>query len=381
MYKGRVEGIVTGGAGIIRHEGKSVFIESTAPGDLAVFRIKNDHRSWAEGELLELLEKSPLRTEPVCPLYGSCGGCSLQHLGYESQITAKAGILKDTFARIGGINSLPEIRIRRSAPYGYRNRFRFHTAGEGIGFKKRKSSGIAVAADCPVAEKGIRNALKEGELLPPPGRTSFSVYSRGKTFLCEGCTEKGSVSILGKELAMDVKVFFQSNAEMLELLITDLLAAASDADRNFPMADVYCGVGTFASFLGEGPPTGIDLVEANKAALGIAKENMPPGCNVRYHALSDTDWVKSLAGKPRAKGKSWGFMVLDPPREGLSRLFREWLALNGPELAAYVSCDPATLARDSKILVNGAYSLKELAMYDFYPQTGHIESLALFNRK
>ena len=398
IYTVRVDRIAAGGAGIARFEspvnherpsagnqsGKSIFIELSAPGDLVKCRIKKEHKNWAEAELLEILEPSSLRITPVCPLYGRCGGCSLQHLNYEAQIDAKTTILSDSFKRIGHINP-PAIRIRSASPFEYRNRVQFHKINESqLGFKERKSSRLVALEDCPVAESGIRKALKEGKLAPPSGKERFTVYSHLNTFLSEGRQDKGRVSILGKELMMDVRLFFQSNAAMLELLITDLISAASGADQKLPLADIYCGVGTFASFLGSESRQlsfkEIDLVEENKSSLALARENMPAGKKVNCYALSDTMWVKTLKESGSSKPGTWGFMVLDPPREGLSAPLREWLAASGPELAAYVSCDPATLARDSKVLVEGGYMLKELTLYDFYPQTAHIESLAIFSR-
>jgi 23S rRNA (uracil1939-C5)-methyltransferase len=374
IFGARVERIASGGAGIAAHEGKRVFVEFAAPGELVRCQIKKDHKTWAEAEILEILEPSPQRVEPVCPLYGRCGGCTLQHLSYEAQIAAKTAILREAFSRIGGIVQ-NGIRLRKSAPFEYRNRLQFHrTACNHPGFKERKSSGLVVLDECPVADNGIREALREGKLLPPPDRERFSVFSSRNTFLCEGGTERGRVSILDRELAMDVRVFFQSNAAMLEPLVVDLIAAASKADRALPLADIYCGVGTFASFLG-GEFSKIDLVEENKTSLELARENMPAGKKVNYHALTDTAWSKT-----QKKKRAWGFMVLDPPRKGLSLTMREFLAWSGPELLAYVSCDPATLARDSRFLLEGGYALKELTMYDFYPQTAHIESLAVFSR-
>jgi 23S rRNA (uracil1939-C5)-methyltransferase len=374
IFSARVERIAAGGAGIAAHEGKRVFVEFAAPGDLVRCQIKKDHKTWAEAEILEILEASPQRAEAVCPLYGRCGGCTLQHLVYEAQIEAKTEILRETFSRIGGIVQ-NEIRLRKAAPFEYRNRMQFHrTACNHLGLKEKKSSGLVVIDDCPVADNGIREALREGKLLPPPGKERFAVFSSKKTFLCEGETERGRVSILDRELAMDVRVFFQSNVAMLELLVVDLMAAASKAERALPLADIYCGVGTFASFLG-GEFAKIDLVEENKTSLELARENMPAGKKVNYHALTDPAWSKT-----QKKRRAWGFMVLDPPRKGLSAALRGFLAGNGPELVAYVSCDPATLARDSRFLLEGGYTLKELTLYDFYPQTAHIESLAIFIR-
>jgi 23S rRNA (uracil1939-C5)-methyltransferase len=379
IFSARIERIAAGGAGIAVKEGKRVFVEFAAPGDLVKCQIKRDHKTWAEAEILEILEASPQRVKPVCPLYGRCGGCTLQHLDYEAQIAVKTEILKETFSRIGGI-TLDKIRLRKAAPFEYRNRMQFHkTAENRLGFKERRSDRLVVIEDCPVADSGIRKALRDGKLLP--GKDRFAVFSGNNTFLCQGGTERGSVSILGRELAMDVRVFFQSNVVMLELLIADLITAASKADKTLPLADIYCGVGTFASFLGgefqeNSGFSEIDLVEENKTALALARDNMPVGRKVNYYAISDTVWSKT-----QKKVRSWGFMVLDPPRKGLSLEIVEFLVRNGPELAAYVSCDPATLARDSGFLLKGGYVLKELTMYDFYPQTAHIESLAIFSRE
>ena len=379
IFTARVERIAAGGAGIARLNGKSIFIELTAPGDRIRGHIGKEHKNWAEGELLEIPEASSLRTAPLCPLYGRCGGCSLQHLAYEAQIDAKRSILADAFIRIGGF-APPEIRARQSAPFEYRNRVQFHAntqaSGTNLGFRERKSNRLVALADCPIADPGIRNALKEKKIVPPANKDRFNVYSRLTTFLSEGGIEQGRVSILNRELSMDVKVFFQSNGAMLELLINDLETAAAAADKGRRLADIYCGVGTFASFLGA-EFQGVDLVEGNSAALTLARENVR-GKRTQYYALSDTAWVKSLNAR---REQPWGFMVLDPPREGLSGPLREYLARAGPLLVAYVSCDPATLARDSRVLLAGGYTLKELTLYDFYPQTAHIESLALFSRR
>jgi 23S rRNA (uracil1939-C5)-methyltransferase len=377
-HRARVESIAAGGAGLARIEGKSVFVDLAAPGDLAVLHITEERRSWARAEIVEILEPSPLRVEPACPLFGRCGGCSLQHLNYDAQLSAKEKILKEAFFRIGGLKA-PEIRLHPSAPLEYRNRVQFHCRPEmrrQLGFMARNGAerdGFVPVQDCPVAETGIRAALRDGALVPPPDKDRFTVYSRGKLFLSEGGQSRGRVSILDKEILMDAGVFFQSNGVMLETLIRDIESVISGVDKNLPMADIYCGVGTFAAFLG-GRFSSVDLLEENKAALALARENVP-GRENRFYALTDDRWVKS-----RAAMGPWAFMAADPPREGLSLLMRQYLAERGPPLLAYISCDPAALARDSKALCAAGYEIEELGLYDFYPQTAHIESLAVFSR-
>jgi 23S rRNA (uracil1939-C5)-methyltransferase len=374
VINARIERIAAGGAGIARAEGKTCFVDLTAPGDLVRFRISEERGNWARGTAIEVLEPSPHRQEPPCPLYGRCGGCSLQHLAYEAQLLAKAEILREAFTRIGGA-AIPKLRIRASPPLGYRNRLQFHCLPSNrkqLGFMARQGREIVSLSDCPVADTAVRKALQEGELLPPPEKDRFTVYGKGDLLLCEGGKRRGRLSLMGKEILVDAGVFFQSNALMLQALLEDLKALVPRAGPEAAMADIYCGVGTFAFFLGEGFAE-IDMVEENKTALALARENLK-GEGRRFHALSGDKWVQSQKGK---RGNP-GFMVLDPPREGLSAAVRQYLAQGGPGLLAYVSCDPATAARDSRDLINGGYVLTELYLYDFYPQTAHIESLGLY---
>jgi 23S rRNA (uracil1939-C5)-methyltransferase len=152
-------------------------------------------------------------------------------------------------------------------------------------------------------------------------------------------------------------------------MIADLLVIAGEADRSLPMADLFCGVGTFAAFLGKLFPKSA-LVEENKAAIALARENLAGRGD--FFAQRSEDWVK------RNNPRGFGFIIADPPRQGLSQSLASRLATEGPPVLAYVSCDAATLARDSRILAAGNYNLKALRFYDFYPQTSHIESLAVF---
>jgi 23S rRNA (uracil1939-C5)-methyltransferase len=245
------------------------------------------------------------------------------------------------------------------------------------GFKSGKSADIVPVSDCPVADPGIRNLLHEEEKktrLTPLEKNRFTVYARGDLLLIEGARGRGKTRILDRELIMDASVFFQSNGAMLEKLVTDLLAIAAEADRSMPMADLFCGVGTFAAFLGKLFPMSC-LVEEDKAAIALARENFgAAAARGSFFARRGEDWIKH--NNPR----DFGFIIADPPRQGLDQGLSLRLAAEGPPMLAYVSCDTATLARDSRILTAGNYSLKELRLYDFYPQTSHIETLAVFTK-
>jgi 23S rRNA (uracil1939-C5)-methyltransferase len=224
-----------------------------------------------------------------------------------------------------------------------------------------------------VADPGIRAALRGGTLVPPVEKDRFTVYSRGKTLLSAGGEDRGRVLLRDKELWLEAGVFFQSNGGLLEMVIGRLLELARGADTGLPLADLYAGVGTFAAFLGE-TFSRTDLVEENPRAQALARRNLSPE-RAAFYPLAAEDWVKNRSPGP------YGFMVLDPPRTGLSPALRDFIARDGPPLLAYVSCDPASLARDSGEIAAGGYELEELDLYDFYPQTAHIESLAVFRRR
>ncbi|MDR1400523.1 MAG: class I SAM-dependent RNA methyltransferase [Treponema sp.] len=378
IFSTYVEQLVAGGAGLGCYENQSVFIDDSCPGDTLLARVYEEHRGWARAKVLELTAPSPYRVTPFCPFYQTCGGCSLQHIAYETQLAEKERILRVAFTRIGGISALPEITVRASPAFEYRNRVQFHYIREGsgktaLGFKARNSGTLVSVSDCPVADPLIRRALADKCLTPPPEKDRFSVYARGDILLSEGGKSRGPVPILDRYVLMDAGAFFQSNALMLEVLIQDLLGVSAGLDTSLNAADIYCGVGTFAAFL---PFPCMDLVEQDKVAISLARENMrikgTQGQSLfRYFAQSADEWARTSAF-------DYGFVVLDPPRQGLSPFLRQRLSCAGLPVLAYVSCDPATLARDTKELLAGGYQLRSLTLYDFYPQTPHIESLAIF---
>jgi 23S rRNA (uracil1939-C5)-methyltransferase len=384
-----IEKIAAGGAGLAFIEGKTVFIEGCAPGETVLCRIIAEHRTWLQAELLEVIEPSPDRVQPFCALYGKCGGCNMQHLNYTAQIAAKTAILEETFTRIGGFCP-PQPLVFPSDPWEYRNRMQFHAIRRAIGrhkkdesgacwgLKARKKGDIVPVTGCPIADPGIQAFLRDENkgtqtLFPAPEKDRFTIYARNGLFLSEGGVSRGKTRILDRDLSLDAGVFFQSNGAMLEMVITDLREIAATANHTLPMADIYCGVGTFAAFLGELFPH-VDLVEENKTALALARENLMQHKSAGFFAQRSEQWAHS------APLNRYGFIIVDPPRQGLETELAHKLAADGPPLFAYVSCDPATLARDSKLLLKGGYSLTELRYYDFYPQTAHIESLAVFTR-
>ena len=379
----KIDRIASGGAGLARIEGKPVFINGSAPGETVFCRTIKEHPSWLEAELLEIIEDSPNRVKPLCCYYGKCGGCNLQHLDYQTQLAVKAGILKDVFLKIGGFNP-PEPKVIPSPPWEYRNRIQFHIGRDSnkgiyLGLKALESDKVIPITDCPIAVSGIRKKLqvKNGlSSIITPEKDRFTVYSQNDLFLSENGITRGKIGVLDRNIILDVRVFFQSNGIMLEKLIAGLEIISSQVlniDFSLPMADIFCGTGIFAAFFGDKFPS-VDLVEENKYALGLAQENLKAIKTANFYGQKSEKWIKNH------NCCGYGLVIADPPRKGFAHTFAKELEANGPPVLIYISCDPATLARDSKILIK-KYNLIELCLYDFYPQTSHIESLAVFSRR
>ncbi|MDR0684073.1 MAG: class I SAM-dependent RNA methyltransferase [Spirochaetaceae bacterium] len=356
--------------------------------------------------VLQLSTMNTLTENAPCPYNGRCGGCPMQGVAYEKQLLNKKEFLWKAFSR-AGISAIPDIKVVPSSPFEYRNRVQFHRvprcAETGLpggkprmrplklereaealcGFMTRSgnksAAEIVPVNDCLIADPSIRQALKTSSITIPIDRDRFSVYGRDSTLLVEGRASSGVTRIHQKDIRIDAGTFFQSNGALLELLIDELLSIAGTADRRLPAADLYCGVGTFAVYL-QDIFERIDLLEANKAALNLARVNVPLA-KARFSGQRDTVWAMN-AGK--AAREPYGFAVVDPSRQGLSGAMCRFLRDNC-EILCYVSCNPLTLARDVVTLLDpeapDGLRLESLTFYDFYPQTHHIESLAVFTRK
>jgi 23S rRNA (uracil1939-C5)-methyltransferase len=338
----------------------------------------------------------------LCPYHDRCGGCPLYGISYEEQLAKKTDFLYEAFLR-AGISGIPDMPVIPSRPFEYRSRIQLHrvplgTKAERIagksrtrslklehkketlcGFMTRNSSPagteIVPVNDCLIAVPLIRQALKSERIIPPVDSDRFCVCGTDTDILIEGRNSYGKTRIHQKEIAVDAGVFFQSNRALLELMIDEILRSAETADSRLPAADFYCGVGTFAAFLPDIFER-VDMLESNKAALRIARENVRLR-NARFFGQNDTVWALN-AGKTIRE--PYGFAVVDPGRQGLSEAMCRFLHSNC-EILCYVSCNPNALARDAVILLEtGGLKLDALSFYDFYPQTKHIESLAIFRR-
>ncbi|GHU38612.1 putative RNA methyltransferase [Spirochaetia bacterium] len=397
MFTGKACGLASDGSAVVvvqygAETGRKFRVFGAAPGDTVTITPDTTEKNVAQ--LTEIIEPSPNRTEPQCPNFGTCGGCTLSHITHETQIKEKSALLLGNLKHLGGLNTLPELKILSGSAFEYRNRVQFHKDTSMInekpiktraralnlqkkqtittGFMAGKGKNIIPVQDCLVCDPVIRSALQQNAVVFPPDSDRITVYGRAGQLLMETGNANGVQTFAGKNIRLNAGVFFQSNGEMLEILVKDLVEIAQTADKSMPAADFYSGVGTFSVFLSDLFPK-IDLLEENKAAVSIARENISAE-KACFYALTDNKWVNS---KP--SHKKYGFIVVDPARGGLSAAMCEWLCRQTAATICYVSCNPAALARDAAALLRAGRALSQLAYYDFYPQTAHIETLAVFH--
>jgi 23S rRNA (uracil1939-C5)-methyltransferase len=376
IFKGTVISLARGGEGIVQNGDLFYFVKGTLPQDEIVYQINENTKN---ASLLDIEKPSAFRIKPRCSFFGKCGGCTLQHLEYKTELAEKQKILASLLTRKAYLKIIPEIKIVSGSDYEYRERFQFHRGADyGIGFMENGSNSIININDCPIASPIIRNALQNNKIKCPLDKDRFTVYGKKDLLLCEGANEKGITNILDKKIIVDASVFFQSNSALLEKLITQIINIAKEcADKNLPAGDFYCGSGIFSVFL-QDIFNKLTLLEENKKSISIAKENLKLNLTcetnkINFSNFTDNQWVKMQNNKTQ-----YGFIAVDPAREGLSQLMRKWLCENKPPVLVYISCSASSLARDSGELIKAGFKLESLTIYDFYPHSLHIETLAVF---
>lgn len=436
-----VEKLVYGGKALSRHEDLVIFTEGLVPGDRAVVQVLKKHKNYAEAEVVEITQPSPKRIKARCPFFGECGGCTWQDLSYGEQLAVKEGILRETLENITGIETALKPVIPSLDEWHYRNKTEF-TFGENqgqqiLGFHHRgKFDEIVPVSSCliqsekmngilkivqdwafesglraynPRLFKGflrhlvIRHARNTDEIM-----VHLSTRSNVKTERVQALSsllkEKAAVFIwsTNDEKSDAVKVgevrmvsgakhiieslgvvrfkvgaltFFQTNTEGAEKMIGIVLrmAGLSGVETVF---DVYCGVGTFAlSLAGRAKKVyGVELVPESIAA---AKENASLNgfSNCVFESSSIENFLKKKPELP-----FFDVIVVDPPRSGLSPRVVEAVNDFAPKKLIYISCNPATLARDLRLFSNLGFKLKEVQPIDLFPQTYHLETICLLEK-
>ncbi len=339
-----IHDVAFGGSGVARHEGQVVFVPFTAPGERVRARVVRKKKNFVEAELLVAETTSPARVEPACPYFTRCGGCAYQHLAYPEQLAIKHQQVEQTLRRVGRMAHVPMRPIVPAPrPYGYRNRIRVHVGGGVAGFFAQGAHAIVDVEQCAIAAPLVNTALRElRRASVPDGDYSLRAPGGGP-------------------------FFEQTNPEVTQAMLT--LVRNSVRRGQAALVDAYCGGGLFSKYLADLFEDVIGI-EENASAIEHARRNASE--RERY-LHSDVAAVLGdiLATRPAERTT----VILDPPAIGVSTRVIDMLVAARPSEVLYVSCNPATLARDLARLCP-TYILEEVTPLDMFPQTAGIEVVA-----
>lgn len=384
-----IEKLVYGGDGLAHIGTQAIFVPFAAPGDQVRVRITEVERNYARAVVEEIIEPSPARRTPPCAHFGVCGGCQLQHLDYAAQLETKVAFIRESLRRVGRIDWSDDIPMRAAAEFGYRSRAEIKVSldAEGraqIGYFRAGTREVHEVSDCPILLPAARRELQrlhsEPHLIPRDATRVFLTAGDESVIVTPGSGENSRAAeldalgtahqrIAGIDYSFGVRSFFQAN----RLLVEELVNVAIGDARGRLAVDLYAGAGLFALQLA-GRFEQVYAVEGNRLAAGHGQANARANNtgNVRYEAISVEAWLKykaAAAGRP-------DLLLLDPPRAGAGAQVIERIASLAPPQITYVSCDPATLARDLRLLLNHHYRLTSLTALDLFPQTFHVETVA-----
>ncbi|MEB2344770.1 MAG: TRAM domain-containing protein [Deltaproteobacteria bacterium] len=380
-----IESLAAGGDGVGRApDGRVVFVPLAAPGDRVRVRLVEERPRFARGEIEALLAPGPGRVEPRCPVFGVCGGCAWQHLAYAAQVEAKHAIVRAAFERIAGLAELPPLGFTPSpAPYGYRGRARVRVERGAVGFRRRRSHALCAVTGCPLLAPPLGAALAALAAAPPKpaGDWELALGEGGAVRAAPLAARPGALA--GERLALRAGserlelspgVFAQANALLLDALAGAVLGAAG---AGASALELYAGAGFFTLGLARrfervvalesDPAAARDLARNAAAAAGGGPRR------VRVVEARVEPWL--AAGEALALAPE--VVVLDPPRGGVGPAAAEALARLSARRLVHLSCDPATLARDVAVLAERGWRLASLHGFDLFPQTPHVETLAV----
>jgi 23S rRNA (uracil1939-C5)-methyltransferase len=396
--------IAYNGYAIGRHNGKVVFVSYALPGETVEADIYENRKNWAKARPVRILEKSSRRVEPECPHFGAggCGGCQWQHIQYDSQLDFKTAIVKEQIRRLGGIlTDVVKPAVSAGSPWAYRNHVRLHGGAKGWGFVREDGRGNVDVKTCPImhehladmlavrlpADKSEKLTLRTGvrtnermmileteksvapDLKLPESTSLIVVKGKRKPRILAG-RDHYFEEVAGRKYRISAKSFFQVNTGGAEILL-ELVKKYGHPDSTEKVVDLYSGVGLFAlPFLSSSDR--VTAVESEKSAAEDLRFN---GGNQGEKLRILKKNVRSALGK---EIESADIIICDPPRRGCGREVIRKITKMVPKKLVYVSCDPATLARDARWLSIYGYILKDVQPVDLFPQTYHIETVSLF---
>lgn len=411
VFEVRIEKMVQGGEGMARlPDGRVCFVAGALPGELCKVAVTFTKKDFSRGHVVEVLEgANPDRVEARCPLYGKCGGCSLQHLDSEKQAEYLAQVERENFRRIARIELPEDFKVHTGPAWGYRNRARVVVACDQagdkpivrFGFRKQESNSVALFKNCPVLTPALNEFLqgrareifagkfrlgREMEVnLFDNGAGEISYYYEGMPASEFSENAVSVAEICGKKIEADAGVFFQSNLALLPALVKSVRDAvdeglASGEASDEWLIDLFSGVGFFAAMLLDKFKR-VTTVEREEKCLQHAKVNLSASRNepsrdnkIENVSAPAEEWLASNVVNIPAT------LIVDPPRTGLPKEALDAIAASSVNRLIYVSCHPVTLARDTALLAEKGFKIRRAEAFAFYPQTPHLEMMLVLAR-
>ena len=406
VFEVRIEKMVQGGEGMARlPDGRVCFVAGALPGELCKVAVTFTTKDFSRGHVVEVLEgANPDRVEARCPLYGKCGGCSLQHLDSEKQAEYLAQVERENFRRIARIELPEDFKVHTGPAWGYRNRARVvvvcDQAGDKpivrFGFRKQESNSVALFKNCPVLTPALNDFLqgRAREIFAGkfrPGREmEVNLFDNGAgeiSYYYEGMPasefSENAVSvaeICGKKIEADAGVFFQSNLALLPALVKSVRDAVDEGlvsgeSSDEWLIDLFSGVGFFAAMLMDKFKR-VTTVEREEKCLKHAEVNLSASHDNKIENVSAPaeEWLASNVVNIPAT------LIVDPPRTGLPKEALDAIADSSVNRLIYVSCHPVTLARDTALLAEKGFKIRRAEAFAFYPQTPHLEMMLVLAR-
>ena len=389
----KIESLAFGGEGVCRVEGTVCFIEGALPGEVVDIDIYQEKKNYKRGRVSEIKEESNYRIEPVCQVFGECGGCQLQNLEYKRQVYWKEKQISQILSRIGGFKDVRLNPIIKSPlEVGYRNSVTVHRSHNNprvIGFFANDNVTLISLMSCPIADDNInKNLLSIFDEIRKKKTGKYHITIRTDSsgnIDWTGSKEEVILkeSILGKEISFSSDTFFQANAGMIEQLVKTVEKFVIGRKRSLKDAvlfDLYCGVGLFSNIMADRFKS-VYGIERDKESVRFANSNRK-NFNLDnvffFRGEVENTFYKIFS---RYKSET-NVLILDPPRTGVEKRFLEKLASKDDVSSiVYISCNPPIFARDMRILCqNGKWNLQEITPLDMFPQTKHIELVAKISK-
>ena len=381
-----IERILPGGVGLAHADGKTIFVSLAAKGDRVRINIDREQGNLLFASITEIIDPSPERIEPPCPYFGACGGCDFQQLTYEAQLNAKAEIIRDCLHRIAKIE-IDEVPVVASPEiWNYRSRATWQIDPEqhAIGYYERGSRRVCDIAECAVLVPRLQETFQKVRDADPTkfpadlkhldavvGSNGVSLHPEFADFH----TNEMSLILENETYNFNAGTFFQVNQSLLRHVLN---FALRDLTGEVAL-DLYCGVGLFTLPLARRFKRVVG-VEANAKATRFAQRNLNEAnlYNAKIVTATVAEWIQATnrsRSSSRADLDGLSLVLLDPPRAGAENVVINGIVAFKPERICYVSCDPATLARDLKKLLAGGYKVEAVSGFDMFPQTHHVETI------